>query len=68
MHIVEEHIDVELSCSVVDPDPELSAGSASGFGSWKNHSGSELWIQNEFEITLHWKLINFDNISAKILN
>jgi hypothetical protein len=33
MHIVEEHIDVELSCSVVDPDPELSAGSASGFGS-----------------------------------
>jgi hypothetical protein len=33
MYIVEEHIDVELSSSVVDPDPKLSAGSGSGYGS-----------------------------------
>ncbi len=69
MYIVEEHIDADLSCSVVVPDTELSAESGSGYGSWKNHWGSEqLWIQNKSEVNLLWKLINFDSFWAKMLN
>jgi hypothetical protein len=51
-------------------DPKLLVGSGSGYGSGKNHSGSQQLTRSEINLKYNYseKLAKFDNFSTKMLN